>query len=358
MMKRLVRYALPVLAAALFLFAVQYVIHTSSEPARPPAGLVGRSLLTTSPYANSVAGAGLVESSSENISLGAFVPGIVTGVFVVVGQQVEAGDRLFGLDDRPLQAQLQVRRAAVAAALAELERLKHLPRPEDVPVSEAQVRQAAADLRDKEQNLARRRKLASANATTAEELDLAEAAAQSARAELDRTQAQLTLLKAGAWEFEIRKAEAAVTEAEADVASTQADLDRLVVKAPIAGEILQVNVRLGEFVGAPPGLPLIILGKVERLHVRVDIDEHDIPRYRPGAPATGYLKGDPLSNFPLDFVRVEPYVIPKKSLTGENTERIDTRVLQVIYRVISNGGPPLYVGQQVDVYFDAATGAG
>jgi hypothetical protein len=51
----------------------------------------------------------------------------------------------------------------------------------------------------------------------------------------------------------------------------------------------------------------------------------------------------------LDFVRVEPYVVPKRSLTGDNTERIDTRVLQVIYKV-KDPGDNLYVGQQVDVF--------
>jgi hypothetical protein len=45
-------------------------------------------------------------------------------------------------------------------------------------------------------------------------------------------------------------------------------------------------------------------------------------------------------------------VIPKRSLTGQNTERVDTRVLQVIYAVQS-GDLPLYVGQQVEVYVDA-----
>ncbi len=61
------------------------------------------------------------------------------------------------------------------------------------------------------------------------------------------------------------------------------------------------------------------------------------------------LRGDPRQKFELRFVRVEPYVVPKKSLTGDNSERVDTRVLQVIYAV-EGSGLPLYVGQQVDVY--------
>jgi HlyD family secretion protein len=61
----------------------------------------------------------------------------------------------------------------------------------------------------------------------------------------------------------------------------------------------------------------------------------------------------PRSEYQLRFVRVEPYVVPKKSLTGENTERVDTRVLQVIYAV-ENPDPPLYVGQQLDVFIQAS----
>ena len=55
---------------------------------------------------------------------------------------------------------------------------------------------------------------------------------------------------------------------------------------------------------------------------------------------------------PLRFVRFEPFVVPKRSLTGDSTERVDTRVLQVIYRV-ERDDLPLFVGQQVDVFIDA-----
>ena len=56
----------------------------------------------------------------------------------------------------------------------------------------------------------------------------------------------------------------------------------------------------------------------------------------------------------LRFVRVEPLVIPKKALTGENTERVDTRVLQAIY-AIDRADHPIYVGQQLDVFIDSGT---
>jgi hypothetical protein len=93
----------------------------------------------------------------------------------------------------------------------------------------------------------------------------------------------------------------------------------------------------------------------------VDIDEHDIPRayryFTSGVPAYASPRGDPGMRFPLTFVRIEPYVIPKKSLTGDNTERVDTRVLQVIYRV-DNDAPALFVGMQVDVFLNAGEADG
>src|SRR5262249_31158028 len=144
---------------------------------------------------------------------------------------------------------------------------------------------------------------------------------------------------------------AAVAQAEAQVEKVKTDLDRLVVRALVDGEVLQVNVRPGEFVGAPPGQALVVLGNLGRLHVRVDIDEHDIPRFVPGAPARAVLRGDPRQEYPLTFVRVEPYVVPKKSLTGDNTERVDTRVLQVIY-ALEVSTRPVYVGQQLDVFLE------
>jgi hypothetical protein len=89
------------------------------------------------------------------------------------------------------------------------------------------------------------------------------------------------------------------------------------------------------------------------LHVRADIDEYDIPRFVPEAQARATLKGQPDISFPLRFVRVEPYVVPKKSLTGDNTERVDVRVLQVIY-AIDTQGKRLFVGQQLDVFVEAS----
>ena len=101
---------------------------------------------------------------------------------------------------------------------------------------------------------------------------------------------------------------------------------------------------------------MLLLGSVTPLHVRVDVDENEAWRIPAGAAATGYLRGRKEIETPLTFVRFEPYVVPKKSLTGDSTERVDTRVLQVIFS-FARGDLPILVGQQMDVSIDApATG--
>jgi HlyD family secretion protein len=141
--------------------------------------------------------------------------------------------------------------------------------------------------------------------------------------------------------------------AAAQLQEAETAVERLTVRAPVTGEILQVNVAPGEY--AQTGVlskPLIVMGDTETLHVRVDIDENDAWRFTRGTAAKGFLRGNSAIAFDLRFAYVEPYVVPKTSLTGLSTERVDTRVLQVIYSV-NRGDLPLYVGQQVDVYIDA-----
>ena len=94
----------------------------------------------------------------------------------------------------------------------------------------------------------------------------------------------------------------------------------------------------------------MILGDLDHLQVRADVDEQNAPRLQPGQTATAYVKGDTTQPIELTFVRIEPYVVPKVSLTGSSTERVDTRVLQVIYAFERPANRSVYVGQQVDLF--------
>ena len=120
----------------------------------------------------------------------------------------------------------------------------------------------------------------------------------------------------------------------------------------IEGDVLQVNVRPGEFArGGATSVPLILLGNLDRLHVSVDIDENDAWRFQKESPAVASIWGNPQFKTDLTFEYVEACVVPRRSLTGESTERVDTRVMQVVYS-FHRGKLPIYPGQLTDVYID------
>jgi HlyD family secretion protein len=348
------KYLLPMLAAGMLVFAVLHVVRAQQAPPNPPPPVEP----ARSPFGKTVAGAGIVEPETENISIGTPLPGLVLEVYVPVekvGQKVKQGDPLFLVDDRQLKAQLRYQEANLLAAQAQLKKLEKQPRPEEVPSSEAKVRYAEAQVRLARDLAERTSKLTRTQSVTEEEYRQRTLTLEAARTQLDQAQADLALLKAGAWEYDKKIAAANVALAEAQMEQTKTDLKRVLVRAPVDGRVLQVNVRPGEYVGAPPSQALIVLGSTHKLHVRVDIDEHDIPRavkyFASEVPAHASPRGDPSKQYRLSFVRVEPYVIPKKSLTGDNTERVDTRVLQVIYRV-EDESQALFVGMQMDVFLD------
>ncbi|HTU25721.1 MAG TPA: efflux RND transporter periplasmic adaptor subunit [Pirellulales bacterium] len=344
------RILLPLVAVGLLVYSVVHMVH--SDPLTPDAQPVIE--LSHNPYATSVAGPGVVEAAAENIAIGSPVPGVVVEVFAKVGMKIEPGTQLFRLDDRQLQADLKFRKSAVEAAQAELDRLENQPRPEEVRMSQAQLDEAYANMTEQKDQLARIKDLHDQKFSTHMEYVTRQQAYQVAKAKYDHAKAELEMRQQGAWRFDKLVSKTAVEQAQSQVQQVQTEIERLTICAQTEGVVLQVNLRPGEFVGAPPGQPLVVVGDVGRLHVRVDVDEYDIPRFQPGAPAKATLKGQPKEQFDLKFVRVEPYVVPKKSLTGENTERVDTRVLPVIYELHA-GNRQFFVGQQLDCYIEAET---
>ena len=345
----LTQVVLPVVGLGMMGFAIWYVVQTRPVVKHPPPPIEP----ARSPYAATLAASGVVEAQTQNISVGSATPGVVVEVLVTVGDAVDAGAALFRLDDRQLQGALAVKRADLSVARSDLVRLEAEPRREKIPVIVAQVDEANAAVIREADALRRTEDMFAKRVAPEEELINRREALAAAKAKLDRAQADLSLLKAGSWEYDLDVARATVARAEADMANIEVEIERLTVRALVSGRVLQVNVRPGEFVGTPPGQPLVILGNIDTLHVRADIDEFDIARFNTHSGAWAAPRGNLQEKYPLEFVRVEPFVVPKRSLTGDNTERVDTRVLQVIYRLNSSGRPPLYVGQQVEVFVDA-----
>ena len=347
----LLKYGMPVLAAAalaLSLVSVRRMTPTvvQAQPPLPPP---------TAAYTQQVGAVGLVEAASENIAVSLPVPGLVTRVAVKAGDTVRRGQLLFSLDDRDLQAELALRQTSVALSRSKLNKLESSPRPEEIPPAQSRVDEAQAQLEDAKLQLRLIEAVKDPRAIKQEDLLRRRRAVESAQARLDQASASLQLLKAGTWKPDLEVARAELKQAEAQVARLEADLARLQVTAPIDGQILQCKVRPGEYAQSGTlAQPLILMGQVDRLHVRADIDEKDAWRFRPGAPAIASVRGHAAVRYPLEFVRVEPYVVPKRNLTGDSTERVDTRVLQVLFKLPTQAN--LYPGQQMDLSIEANKG--
>jgi HlyD family secretion protein len=371
MKKRFGKYLLPLMAVGMLAFAILHVVQAQQKPPKPPPPVEP----ARTPFGHTVAGAGIVEARSQNIAVGSAMPGLVMKVWspeelglpakagmtpweALIGQPVKTGDPLFRVDDRQLKATLAFHQANLASAKANLSKLEQMPRKEELDVSKAKREVAKATL-ELQRDLAQRdAKLVGSGSVSEEEYRQRRNNQLIAQGQLIQAEADLTLSKNGAWEPDKAIARAAIKLAQAQVLQDETDIDRAVIRAPMDGIVLQVNVRPGEFVAPISNQAQVVLGAVtDRVNVRVDIDEHDIPRFKAGAPAQASLRGAPETKYPLAFVRVEPYVIPKKSLTGDNTERVDTRVLQVIYS-LELKDRQVYVGQQLDVFIDIGAAEG
>jgi RND family efflux transporter MFP subunit len=266
-----------------------------------------------SPYEHTVAASGIIEAVNENVRIAPPIPGLITNVFVAVGDQVEQQAPLFQLDDRDLQAQLLTRRAAI-------------------PPLEAQIEEQRYRIDDLATQWRRLKSVHDQRAVSEDDLKRAWYALEVAKRGRQRLEANLKQAIAQRDEISLL-------------------LDRLTVRAPRNGTVLQINVRAGEYAALNSAEPLMLLGDTQQLQVRADIDEINAPLVAPQAPGTASLKSMANMKFPLTFVRIEPYVVPKKSLTGDNAERVDTRVLQIIYR-FDRPPFPVYAGQQVDVFIE------
>jgi multidrug resistance efflux pump len=348
------KYGLPLLALIALIFGTievwkwRSVKLATTPPSAPP----------TTDFQHTVGAVGLIEASSENIAISTAVPGLVMQVHVKAGDQVKAGQNLFSLDDRDLRAELEVRRTELEVASRKLAKLEQSPRAEEIPPAEARVREAEAAMADAAVQQKLIESVTDRRAIREEDLQRRRLAARAAEAKLDEAKAALSLLKSGSWGPELDIARAEVELAKVNVKRLETDIDRLTVRAPITGEVLQLNVRAGEYAQSGPlTKPLIVMGETSRLNVRTDVDENEAWRVSNNAPAQASERGNSGVKVQLEFVRFEPYVVPKKSLTGDSTERVDTRVLQVIYR-FKDRNIPFRVGQQMDVFIAAGQEGG
>jgi HlyD family secretion protein len=309
-----------------------------------------------SPFPKRIAGVGLVEPTTDVVSVGSPLPGVVARVAVVEGQKVSKGDVLFELDGRQTTADLAEARARLAVEERRLTALRALPRAPNVTMAEATLASARAQLVDAKGRLDRLVELGPEAAASRNERPRLEYELAAADAAVRRAEADLAEVKQGTWPEDMAVQEAQVEAARGAVQALVVMLERETVLAPISGTVLALEIDEGEFVSPGSKSEFVALGDVGELRVRVQIDELDAWRFTPECRAVAAPRGGSPARYPLTYLRTVPYVVPKKSLTGESAERIDVRVLQVLYRVDVPDGARLFPGELLDVFIEIPEG--
>lgn len=312
------RIILPIVAIVLIAITAFLVMRGTPDRSAQTPAVTPPTTPAAQRESGTVAAAGVIEPASEIVSIATPLPGVVEAVLVRAGERVVAGQPLFRIDQRDAVA-------AVVEAEARVESARKSAAAAGTSLAVARNQLALyGDVRDP-------------RAVSKLEVIDRRGAVANAQAQLAQARAQM------------RTTEAELVRARVDVA-------RRTVRAPIAGEVLQVRVRAGEFASAAPGGggadPLMTLGQTDPLHVRIDIDENEVGRAAIGSAAVISPRGNAARRVEVGFVRVEPQIVPKRSLTNSASERVDVRVLQLIYAV-PTGTEGLFVGQQVDAFVPA-----
>ncbi len=331
----------------------------AQAPLFPPAA---------NPYAHGIYSNGIIESDQAhgaNINIFPEVAGPITRILVTEGQQVHSGDALLTIDESVQRATVEQLQAQAEAALATLRELRAEPRRENLAISVAQVNNARATLKNAQDQLAKIQRSydVEPKSISTDALDNAKNAEAIASTNLKVIERQYQLTKAGAWVYDIQNAEKTYAALQKSHQSSAALLAKYTIRAPADGLVLAVRSSLGSYVSAQGAYdtytqgygPLLVMGRPQQhLQVRAYIDEilvHELPA--PGKiQAEMFIRGTN-EHVPLTFVRIQPYISPKIELSDERQERVDLRVLPVIFHFENPPGLNLYPGQLVDVYVGA-----
>lgn len=317
------------------------------------------------PYAGGIYAEGIVESgqsSGENMAIYPEVSGIVKQILVSEGQAVRAGAPLLVIDDSVQKAIVEQQRLQQEAAGTVLAELKAQPRQENLEIAAAQVRAAEASLKTAQDLLDKQRKAYEINpkSISRDALDSAINSVAVAKANLEVAGKQHALTKAGAWRYDITSQEQQQNALQNAYLSSSALLAKYTLRAPRDGVVLSINTTVGSYI-SPQGTydsytqgvdPVMVLGTPQAtLHVRCYVDEILVPRIPSGAAikAQMTIRGTDV-RVPLRYVRTQGYVTPKIQLSDQRLERVDVRVLPVIFKFDKPKDVNLYPGELVDVF--------
>ena len=292
---------------------------------------------------------GVTEPRSRTIQITSEVPGTVRAVHVSAGDRIQKGQLLVELDNRTQKAAVAIAEAALAQVKAELERLEQGQRPEERAISKAELRAGEAQLRLAEFDWQRVDKMTQANVASEKEVATARTMLEIARAKRDVAQSNWSLIEAGPRSEDLDKSRAAVLAAEARLEMANSAYDKTLIQSPITGMVIYRFREPGEAVFPEVPAPILSIGDRDQLHIRADVDETDVGRARVGQAvyATAPAYGD--KQFTGRVRHIEPTLGRKNFRTGHPSERLDTRILEVVVALDDADELPLEL--QMTIWF-------
>jgi multidrug resistance efflux pump len=289
-----------------------------------------------------VSGSGVVEPADRETRVAGSAPGRIARVLVKERETVTVGSPLVELESATERAVLDAAEAEVAVQTASLVRTTHGLRPEDVEALIEEAGAAEARAESSAEILARDEKLAESGAVTHDEVDRARRQAEADERTFKAADAhRLSGINGGRHE-DVAVAQAQVRAAIAHRDQAKAELERCTIRAPIDGTILQLKYRVGEYYNpaSPTGAavePLVVLGDLRAIRVRMDVDERDIAKVKPSARGFVTLSAFPGRRFPGEVVEIGARMGRKNVRTDDPVERLDVKILEVVLEIRVTG---------------------
>ncbi|MEP9412451.1 MAG: efflux RND transporter periplasmic adaptor subunit [Candidatus Brocadia sp.] len=254
------------------------------------------------------------------------ISGRVDKRLVDEGEVVREGDVVALLDSSDLASEVEIRRAELQMAKADLSELEAGSRPEEIAEAEAKLAAAKADKEHLESDFHRAVELHRKQTISDEEYMHSRGTYEVAVARMQEAEERFKLIKEGPRKERIEQARARVKQARAALKLAQIRLGYAKLVSPLSGIILSKNIEPGEYVA--PGTPIVTVGDLEKPWLRAYIDETDLGRVKVGQRVkvtTDTYPGKVYEGY-ISFIASEAEFTPKNVQTQK--ERV-----KLVYRV-------------------------
>jgi HlyD family secretion protein len=228
--------------------------------------------------------------AAHKIDVATKVDGRVAWIGVEKGDQAKEGQVLVRLESDEYVAKVREAVGQVNYLMAKLSEQENGSRPQEIAKADADMEEMRSEFENARVTLERTRQLADANVLSKQVLDDSIAKFDQEQAKLNSLERTYDLTQVGPRSEEIDAARGQLEQAEGSLAYARTQLQNTVIRAPIAGTILERNVEPGEFVttgfvsdNGARGY-VVSLADLHQLQVELDISQNDFSRLRPDQP--------------------------------------------------------------------------